>query len=140
AVGERLAAPGLAVLDVGAGAAPWSLAIARRSPGCRVTAVDLPPVLVATGRAVTAAGLRGVFDLVAGDVFEVPLAGEAYDRVVVGSVCHLFGEERNRRLLARANAALRAGGVVALIETLPDAEGGALGAALHALSLLVRTS
>jgi hypothetical protein len=30
------------VLDVGAGAAPWSIALAASSPGVRVTALDVP--------------------------------------------------------------------------------------------------
>ena len=40
-------------LDVGAGAAPWSLALAGRDPSCRITAVDLPgpyPFTLMTGR------------------------------------------------------------------------------------------
>src|SRR5262249_25282997 len=47
-VADQLAVPGLRVLDVGAGAAPWSLALAARQPDCQVTAVDLPAVLPST--------------------------------------------------------------------------------------------
>ena len=42
--------------DTPAGAAPWSLAVAARDPACLVTAVDLPAVVPATRRAVSAAG------------------------------------------------------------------------------------
>src|ERR671931_381693 len=38
----------LQVLDVGAGAAPWSLALAGRDPSCRITAVELPGVIAST--------------------------------------------------------------------------------------------
>lgn len=40
-------------LDLGAGAAPWSLALAGRDPSCRITAVELPgpyPFTLMTGR------------------------------------------------------------------------------------------
>src|SRR5258708_36215014 len=36
------------VLDLGAGAAPWSLALVARNPHLRVTAVDVPAVLAVT--------------------------------------------------------------------------------------------
>jgi hypothetical protein len=54
----------------GAGAAPWSLAIARRNPRCRVTALDLGAVLAVTRRAVATAGQADRFDYVSGDVFD----------------------------------------------------------------------
>jgi hypothetical protein len=58
------------ILDVGAGAAPWSLAIARRNPRCRVTALDLGAVLAVTRRAVATAGQADRFDYISGDVFD----------------------------------------------------------------------
>src|SRR5260221_13436354 len=39
---------GQRVLDLGARAAPWSLALAARNPDMRVTAVDVPAVLAVT--------------------------------------------------------------------------------------------
>ena len=54
---DLLAQPGLRVLDIGAGAAPWSLAIAAREPGSTVKAVDLPAVMRSTRTAVRKAGL-----------------------------------------------------------------------------------
>jgi hypothetical protein len=55
------------VLDAGAGAAPWSLAVAARDPACLVTAVDLPAVVPATRRAVRDAGRERQFRFLAGD-------------------------------------------------------------------------
>jgi methyltransferase family protein len=50
---DLLAEPGQRVLDVAAGAAPWSIALARRDRRCRVTAVELAAVLPEThGRCV----------------------------------------------------------------------------------------
>jgi hypothetical protein len=45
AVAARALVPAGRVLDAGAGAAPWSIAIARADPRARVTALDLAPVL-----------------------------------------------------------------------------------------------
>jgi CTP:molybdopterin cytidylyltransferase MocA len=61
------------VLDAGAGAAPWSLAVAARDPACLVTAIDLPEVLPATRRAVTGAGRERQFRFLAGDLFDIEL-------------------------------------------------------------------
>src|SRR4029450_7896331 len=78
------------ILDVGAGAAPWSLVLARRDPGCRVTALDFASVLALTRRAVGEAGFADQFEYLAGDAFEVSLPPATYDLVLLGNLCHLF--------------------------------------------------
>ncbi|MEV6632636.1 class I SAM-dependent methyltransferase [Actinoplanes sp. NPDC051470] len=129
------------VLDLGAGAAPWSLAVARRLPACRVTALDLPGTLAMTRAAVTAAGLAGRYAFHAGDLFADPLPRETYDLVFAANLCHLFPAAVNRRLLRSAARLTRAGGTVAVIDILPDAAGRHRRAvALYALTLYARTS
>ena len=137
---DHLASTGLCILDLGAGAAPWSLAIARRDPTCRVRAVDLPAVLPATRRAVSACGLESQFDFLAGDPFAVDWGSPVYDLAILGNICQLFDETTNRRLLARASEALRPGGRLAILDVLPD-EGmdGPLPVVLYAMGLLMRT-
>ena len=140
AVADRLAAPGLMVLDVGAGAAPWSLAVAARHADCRVTALDLPDVLGNTRRAVKRAGLEAQFKYMAGDFFSVDLSRARYDLVVAGNVCHLFDDRSNRGLLARLFDALRPGGCLAILEELPnEAMDGPRAVVLYALGLLLRS-
>ena len=78
------------VLDVGAGAAPWSLAVARRNARCRVTALDLDAIIPVTRRAVAASGCAERFEYLPGDVFEVSVPEREYDLVLLGNVCHLF--------------------------------------------------
>jgi methyltransferase family protein len=70
------------ILDVGAGAAPWSLALARRDPRCRVTGLDFASVLALTRRAVDEAGFGDQFEYLAGDAFEVSLPPATYDLVL----------------------------------------------------------
>ncbi|HEU5447926.1 MAG TPA: class I SAM-dependent methyltransferase, partial [Acidimicrobiia bacterium] len=89
------------VLDLGAGAAPWTIAIAERDASCRITAVDLPPVIESTRRAASAAHCDNRFEFVAGDLFDVELDTGHFDLVVAGNLCHLFDEATNRRLFHR---------------------------------------
>jgi SAM-dependent methyltransferase len=130
------------VLDVGAGAAPWSLAIARRNPRCRVTALDLPGVLATTQEAVAAAGCSDQFRYLAGDAFTVPVPGSTYDLVLLGNLCHLFDAPTNRRLLQRLRPALRSGGRIAVVDVLPSVTDPASlrTVALYAAGLRTRTS
>lgn len=133
-------APARRVLDVGAGAAEWSLALARRDPDCRVTALDLPEVVPSTRRAVTQAGVADRYTYLAGDAFAVDLPDAAFDLVVVANVCHLFGADANRRLLGRLRPALAAGGRLAVIDRMEeDGSPPDRSAALHQLSLALRT-
>lgn len=137
-VADRLARPGLRVLDAGAGGAPWSIALARREPTCRVVAVDLPGVLGATRAAAKAAGVADRFEFVAGDLFGLPLRAE-HDLVIAGNLCHLFNPERTATLVARLAGALRPGGTLAIVD-LPGDCADDPATAVYALGLVLRTS
>lgn len=129
------------VLDVGAGAAPWSLAVARRNPGCRITALDLAAVITVTQRAVSAAGCADRFDYISGDVFGVALAPATYDLVLLGNLCHLFDEPTNRKLLRRLRPAILDGGRIAVIDALPSQDEAAQRAIrLYGVGLLTRST
>lgn len=137
---EHLGSVGARVLDVGAGAAPWSIAIAQHNPNCRVTAVDLPTVIPVTRRAATQAGVADRYDYLSGDVFSLDL-GQTANLAMAGNFCHLFDEATNRNLLARLFGALTPGGRIAVIDVLPDEElTGPREAILYGLGLLLRTS
>lgn len=117
---EHLGGAGPRVLDLGAGAAPWSLALAGADPEVVVTAVDLPAVLPVTRRAVAAAGREAQFRFVESDMFSVALEEAAFDLVILGSVCHLFDDATNRVLLGRVARWLAPGGTAAVIDFLPN--------------------
>jgi SAM-dependent methyltransferase len=128
------------VLDVGAGAAPWSLAIAQRNPECRVTALDLDAVIPTTRRAVAASGRADQFTYLSGDIFTVAFP-DSYDLVVLGNVCHLFDGPTNLRLLRRLRPAIRPGGRIAVIDAIVPEDGDAARSVrLYAAGLLTRTS
>jgi ubiquinone/menaquinone biosynthesis C-methylase UbiE len=130
------------VLDAGAGAAPWSLAVAASDPACLVTAVDLPAVVPATRRAVRDAGRQRQFRFLAGDLFDVELGRGVYDLAIAGNLCHLFDEAANRRLLGRLYDALHPGGTLAVIDVIPDEheQPRPRWVALYELGLLLRTA
>jgi len=138
---DHLATWGLRVLDLGAGAAPWSLALAARNRDIRVTAVDLPAVLEVTRQVVATSGYDLQFDYLCGDLFTVDLGHSAYDLAIAGNLCHLFDEATNRRLLGRLFDALRPGGMVAILDALPNERlDGPRSVTLYALGLLLRTN
>jgi SAM-dependent methyltransferase len=143
AVAERAASllpAATRVLDAGAGAAPWSLAVAARDPTCLVTAVDLPAVVPATRRAVAGAGRGRQFRFLGGDLFEVDLGRGAHDLAIAGNLCHLFDQAANRRLLGRLHDALAPGGTLAVIDVIPDTWPTPRWVALYELGLLLRTA
>jgi len=139
---KLLARPGLRVLDIGAGAAPWSLAIAAREPKSTVTAVELHAVMRSTRTAVRNAGFADRYEFVDGSAFEVDWGEPAtYDLALIANICHLFGENTNLQLLRRIADALRPAGRVAIVDILPNERGdGPRPAVLYALGLVMRTS
>ena len=139
---KLLAQPGLRVLDIGAGAAPWSLALAAREPSSTVTAVDLPAVMTSTRTAVRKAGFEDRYEFVEGSAFDVDWGEPAtYDLALIANVCHLFGENTNLQLLRRVADALRPAGRIAIVDILPTERGdGPRPAVLYALGLVLRTS
>jgi ubiquinone/menaquinone biosynthesis C-methylase UbiE len=131
---------GLAVLDVGAGAAGWSLALARRDPATTVTALDWPAVLAIAQNAAAEAGLQGRFATIAGDYHTAALPEAAFDLAIVANVTHLESPAGNRNLFERLRLALRPGGEIAVIDVFSAHPTGALPAALYALGLALRTA
>jgi SAM-dependent methyltransferase len=131
---------GIVVLDVGAGAAGWSLALARRDPGTSVTALDWPAVLAIAQKAAMEAGLHERFATIAGDYHQVALPAAAFDLALVANVTHLETPAGNRDLFERVRRSLRPGGEIAVIDVFPVQPAGALPAALYALGLALRTT
>lgn len=108
------------ILDVGAGAAPWSLALALADSGARVTAVDYPDVLeVAQGFIKKFHAVRQ-FELRSGDYHEVPFERQAYDVVILGHICHGEGEAGSRKLIKKSFEALKPGGRILIPEFLSN--------------------
>ena len=107
---SRLAAPRVA--DLGAGGAPWSIAVLSACPGATAVVNDLPEVLEVARARIAEAGLSDRCEMRPGDYHTVALEDEAFDLVVLGHICRTEGADGTRALLGRAAAALRPGGRV----------------------------
>lgn len=109
------------VLDVGAGSAVWSLALAQRDAQTRVTAIDLPAVLDRVTRSfVEREGASDRYTFWPGDFHAIDFGDACFDVVILGHVCHGEGAEATRRLIDRGFRALRAAGHILIAEFVPD--------------------
>lgn len=112
--------PGLRVLDLGAGRAPWGIGVLEQSAGSTAVVNDLPEVIGLAEATVAERGLADRVEFRPGDFHEIELEPEAYDVVIVGHLLRTEGEERSRALLARAFAALRPEGQVVVADYFAD--------------------
>ncbi|WP_449062505.1 SAM-dependent methyltransferase [Planomonospora algeriensis] len=110
------------LLDLGGGHARYSLAYCRRHPGLSVTVLDLPEALEPGRAAVEAAGLAERFTFLPGDLRTAEAPG-GQDVVLLFNVLHGFPADTARALVGRAAGALRPGGRLIVMETLPDPVG-----------------
>lgn len=110
------ARPATRVLDLGAGGAPWSIAVLTACPDGRAVVNDLPGVLDIACRRAAEHGVADRCEFRPGDFHEIDVEPGGYDLVVLGHVCRTEGEERSRRLIARGFGALAPGGRVLLAD------------------------
>ncbi len=112
--------PGLRVLDVGAGRAPWAIAVLEQSPASTAVVNDLPEVLELAEEELAARGLASRAELRPGDFHEIDLGTSAFDLVVLGHVCRTEGDDGAAALVAGAARALRPGGQLVLADYFAD--------------------
>ncbi len=127
------------VLDLAAGSAVWSLAMAQRSPFVRVTAVDWPDVLEVTRSVVERFGMADRYEYVAGDLAEADF-GTGYDVATLGHILHSEGVDRSRDLIRKTFEALAPGGTIVIGEFLVNADRrGPLSGLIFGVNMLVNT-
>jgi SAM-dependent methyltransferase len=112
--------PGLRVLDLGAGLAPWAIAVLEQSSGSTAVVNDLPDVAALAARTVEQRGLLERVEVRAGDFFEIPIEPCSFDLVVLGHVCRTEGDDGARSLVQRSFDALRPGGQVIVADYFTD--------------------
>jgi ubiquinone/menaquinone biosynthesis C-methylase UbiE len=111
---------GLRVLDLGAGRAPWAIAILEQSHGSTAVVNDLTRVLDDARGVVHERGLSERVELRPGDFHQVDVEDGAYDVVVLGHVCRTEGDAGGRALVERAWRALKPGGQLLLADYFAD--------------------
>ena len=112
--------PGLRVLDIGAGRAPWTAAVLEQSAGSTSVVNDLPGVLDDACRVLRERGLADRVEPRPGDFRAIDVEPRAYDLVVLGHVCRTEGDAGARSLVRRAFGALRPGGQLLLADYFAD--------------------
>jgi ubiquinone/menaquinone biosynthesis C-methylase UbiE len=126
-------------LDLAAGSGIWGIALAQKSPGLRVTAVDWAGMIPTTKRITQKFDVGDRFNYVEGDILEANF-GSGYDIATLGHILHSEGEDRSRQLLAKTFRALKSGGTIAIAEWLVnDHRTKPLPSLMFAVQMLVNT-
>ncbi len=107
------------VLDIAAGHGMFGISVALRNPKAEVTAVDWKNVLTVARENAAKAGVAGRWRALEGSAFEVDL-GTGYDVALVTNFLHHFDPETNEKLLTRLYDVLAPGGLVAVLEFVPN--------------------
>jgi cyclopropane fatty-acyl-phospholipid synthase-like methyltransferase len=131
---------GMRVLDVGGGSGAFAVAFVRAKKEVTATVFDLPSVLPLTQNYVTAEGVRGPIDFVAGDYTKDELPA-GYDLVFLSAIIHSNSPEQNRRLVQKCVGALRPQGSLVVQDFIMDeSRTDPPGGAIFALNMLVGTA
>lgn len=104
--------------DVGGALALLSRVVAAHHPHLSFTSFDLPAVAPLAQKAIQAAGLEHRITPVAGDFFKDDLPRA--DVITMGNILHDWNLEGKKTLIAKAYAALPAGGAFIAIENVID--------------------
>lgn len=107
------------VLDVGGGVGSYAVALAKAHSDLKVTILELPTVVPWARDFIAQAGLAGRIDVVPLDFMAGPFP-EGHDVVLFSNIFHDNPPTVNQGLLAKAYAALPAGGTVVAHEFLLD--------------------
>jgi len=102
------------VLDLGGGPGKYAKAFVNR--GINAVLYDLPDTI---DYVKTRFGLEDINNLILkkGDFtneFVNEFAGESFDIIFMGNICHIYSEKGNRKLIKRASNILRSGGMIAI--------------------------
>ncbi|HLV35669.1 MAG TPA: methyltransferase [Spirillospora sp.] len=123
------------VLDIGGGHAAYSIALCRQHPQLTAVVFDSPQALVTGQRLIVAENMAGQVSVQAGDLMVDDL-GTGYDAALLFNIIHGFLPDQNLALLQKAARALNPGGMIAILEQLPDSAPLPLANALaHILSV-----
>lgn len=114
------ALPAPRVLDLGAGGAPWAIAILHGNPSASAVINDLPGVIDVAERKAIEHHVGDRVELRPGDFHTIEIEPDAYDIVVLGHVCRTEGANGARRLIERAFDALRPEGMLILADYFCD--------------------
>jgi SAM-dependent methyltransferase len=110
------------ILDLGAGGAPWAIAMLKGCEDGTAVVNDLPGVIDVAASKATEHGVVDRCEFRPGDFHRVELESDHYDLVVLGHICRTEGADGARHLIERAFAALKPEGRLILADYFTDIE------------------
>src|SRR5262249_45325160 len=123
---RRVPAPAQArtMLDVGGSHGYYAVAFCRRHPRLCATVIERPEAIEHAAPLLARERMAERVVHRSGDVRLDDLGCAAYDLVLMAQLLHHFDDATNRALLRRAAGALRAGGLLVIVEPLRDPSRG----------------
>ena len=112
--------PGLRLLDLGAGGAPWSVAVLGQNPTATSVVNDFDGVLAVAKRRIADAGVADRVTYLPGDFHMVEIEQGSFDLVVLGHILRTEGDDGAQHMIRRAFDALRPGGRVIVSDYFRD--------------------
>ncbi|HEY1705354.1 MAG TPA: class I SAM-dependent methyltransferase [Trebonia sp.] len=126
--GKRgLPAGSRSLLDIGGGHGWYSARLCHRNPGLTATVLDLPGSAAIGREIIAGAGMADRVRFRDGDATRDDL-GDGYDAVLCFNLVHHLTLEQITGLFARVHAALRPGGVLAVLDGFTGSRNGVTGA------------
>ncbi len=110
------------VLDLGAGGAPWSIAVLKACPNGFAVINDFDGVLEVAKRKTQEHEVSDRCEFRSGNFHELEFETDKYDLVVLGHVCRTEGEAGAKSLIERAFTYLKPGGRLLLADYFVDKE------------------
>jgi precorrin-6B methylase 2 len=110
------------ILDLGAGGAPWAIAMLNACPNGTAVVNDLPGVIDVAARKTAEHGVADRSEMRPGDFHAVNIEEAHYDIVVLGHVCRAEGAVGAQHLIKRAFDALKPEGRLVLADYFLDVE------------------
>lgn len=112
--------PRLRMLDLGAGRAPWAIAVLEQSPDSTAVINDFQEVIGLAEATIAERGLNTRVSFRPGNFHDIEIENEAYDLVVLGHICRTEGPDLAPGLIARAVAGLKPGGKLLVADYFAD--------------------
>ncbi len=110
------------ILDVAAGAAPWSLAFAKAIPDSKVTVLDYPEVTPVAREFTEKFGVANRYTYIEGNLRDIDFGKNKYDLITLGHIIHSEGAAWGKKLIERCCEALADGGLLLIAEMIPNDE------------------
>jgi SAM-dependent methyltransferase len=110
------------ILDLGAGGAPWAIAMLEACADASAVVNDLPGVIEVARAKATEHDVIDRCQFRPGDFHTIEIEPASFDIVVLGHVCRTEGADGARHLIQRAFDALKPEGRLILADYFPDIE------------------